>query len=206
MRLSLSIVVSGGLFCSAENPANAEDTLSETAHISQQDLTSDHTQPQAIVMDRVSAIVGEQVLTANDIRLEAELAPIDPSPVPIIRITAADPLQSIIDLAIIRQKAGNIALYQPSTSDLRFRINHLRTSSDDFDALLTRLGINESRIENILFARMVAENFVYRQVVLASKGQHEDQAALEARYREWIRILRSETPTRIVHPFENLDL
>ena len=206
MRLSVLSMAFFGLLCSVAKPAGAEDTIPDTAQISQQDLTTDHIQIQSIVMDRVTAIVGEQVLTANDIRLEAALAPIDPSPVPILRTTASDPLQSIIDLAIIRQKAGNIALYQPSASDLRVRLNQLRASADDYDAILTQLAINESRIESILFARMVAENFVYRQVVLASKGQSEDQTALNSRYRAWITTLRSETPIRVVSPLESLDL
>ena len=85
-------------------------------------------------------------------------------------------------------------------------MNQLRASADDYDALLIHLAIQESRIESLLFARMVAENFVYRQVVLASKGQNEDQKALDARYRDWINNLRSEIPIRIVHPLENLDL
>ena len=90
MRHSVLSAVYLGFLCSVEQTASAEDPLSETARISQQDLTTDHIQPQSIVMDRVAAIVGEQVLTANDIRVEAALVPIDPSPVPIIRTTASD--------------------------------------------------------------------------------------------------------------------
>ena len=126
-----------------------------------------------------------------------------------IRETPTDPLQAIIDLAVIRQKAGRITLYQPSGSEVRARVYLLRDSwaedPREFDAFLESWNLDEEDLEGLLYSRMVAENFVHRQVVLASQGQQEDQSALEARYQAWIEELRQETPTRVVRPLDAVE-
>jgi hypothetical protein len=210
-RKFLGVVVAamlqGSAWAQENTPPGGEQA--ETSRISAQDLGVDHGQPGEMVIDRVVAVVGDRVLTSSDLRLEAVLGERDPSPIPLMRTVPGDSLQAIIDLALIRQKAGNITLYQPSAAEVRARTYLLRnTWSQDpreFDLFLEVWNLEEEDLESLIYSRLVAENFVHRQVVLASQSQQESEDVLEERYRAWIEVLREENPTRIVPPLEPLE-
>ena len=175
-----------------ELPVPVEEQL-DTSRFSAHDLGLDLVKPGEVVVDRVVAVVGDRVLTASDLRLEAALQERDPSPIPLMREVPGDPLQAIIDLALIRKKAGNISLYQPAAADVRARLYLLRKTwvedPREFDLFLEAWHLDEEGLESLIYSRLIAENFVHRQVVLASQGQQENEEALEARYRIWIEAI-----------------
>jgi hypothetical protein len=189
----------------AQDASLPEEAQSDTSRFSDHDLGQDHMAPGEVVMDRVVAVVGSRVLTASNLRLEAALQAHDSSPLPLIHEVPESPLQALIDLALIRHKAGNISLYQPAAPEVRARLYLLRNSWTDpreFDLFLEVWHLEEEDLESLIYTRLVAENFVHRQVILASQGQHESAAALEDRYRSWIEEVRAEIPTRVVPPLD----
>ena len=120
---------------------------------------------QASVVDRVIAVVADQVVLATDLSLGADLAPIDPSPLPFWRTGVAEERQ--IDAAILRVAAGDIALYQPSQESVRLRLEGLRTRFTDraeWTRFLNRWGLDESTMLAVLSRRMVVESYLQRNI------------------------------------------
>jgi hypothetical protein len=185
----------------------AEEPPVDTAHYSEFDLSGDHSIPEPVVIDRVVAVVNDRVLTARDLRIESAIAELQPGPFPLIWIHSPDPLQALIDQALVRHRAGDVTIYQPSSSEVRARLSQLRDSWDDprqYSRFLIAHQLDEATIESILYSRLVAENFVHRQVVLTARGQtaEQDEAALVQRYAEWIEEVREEGSVRAVAPME----
>ncbi len=149
------------------------------------------------VVDSVVAVVGERVVTASDVRLERELRAHDPSPVPVLEARRDDPLGFLVELALLRGVAGDIALYRPAEAEVQARLARLRRSFDgpeDWRAFLARNGLDEGRLAAALRSRMVVERLVRRTL-----GEHPagDPEALR-RYEAWVAELRRTVPVRRV--------
>ena len=161
---------------------------------------------EAAVLDRVVAVVGDRVLTRSDERLERVLAERDPSPVPMLRRRQARaPLEMLVDAAVVRNLAGNIAIYAPSTSEVQQRLAALRATwadPDDWQRFLTLHGISEERLAGRLYARMVVEAYVFRSVGLAAQTNEDSPSQADARYLEWVTAERDRVDIRRVAPME----
>lgn len=160
-----------------------------------------------VVVDRVVATVGDRVITASDVSLERALAENDPSPVPAIQARRSDPMQSLVDLALARGQAGDIAVYAPSPADVRERLAAVRGGWPDprgWEAFLARVGHTEEQLAGALYSRMVAERYVVRNITAPARGRAEgaDEAAkaAAAAYDRWAREQRRRVPVRIVPP------
>lgn len=160
-------------------------------------------QDAPLVVDRVVAVVGERLVTASDVALEAVLAEVDVGGLKAIAQGEPDPLQRAIDRAIIRGLAGTTAVYAPSDSDVRARAQALRaefSSNEGWVAFQIKHGLDDDRLASLLYSRLVVDRYVQRNVVAGASG-----AEAEERYRTWITVQRTRTAIRRVAPIPATD-
>jgi len=159
---------------------------------------------QAVVVDRILAVVGERLVLTSDLELERALAEVDPSPVLVLRESRdpPDPLQDAVDRAIIRGLAGSTAVYAPSDAEVRARAERIRSRFKDdiaWQVFLDRHGLDSDRLAGILYSRLVVERYVLRNV--EQSARHEDPLAY---YREWIGHHRARVSIRMVPDIEQV--
>ncbi len=146
-------------------------------------------------VDRVLSVLGERVVTASDLALEAELAVRDPSVVPAL---SAGDLSSLEDQRRIRGLAGQVRVYRPSRRALDARIAALRSTfvaPGSWQAFLVQWGLGEEALAALVLNRMVVEAATLRAVGVPEAGQEQ---AWQARYEAWIAELREAQPPH--HP------
>lgn len=155
-----------------------------------------------VMLDRVVAVVGDRIITASDVRLERALADRDPSPVAALaRRQREGSLEAVVDGAIVRKLAGDIAIYAPSTTEVSQRVAALRQSwpdPADYARFLGAMGLDEERLAGRIYSRMVIERYVYRNVTLASETAGESPDVAWDRYQSWIGRERSRVEIRYV--------
>lgn len=167
-------------------------------------LEPDPAEPEreAAELDRVVAAVEGQTITASDVALEAALARRSPSPVPPLQESRADPLEALVDRAVLRALAGRAAVYQPDEIELRERARELVDSFEDPRdwAEFQRVhGLDPDRLSAALRTLVIAERYVHRNVGLAlpeGAGEVEYRLAYErwmAPRRERARVRRITT-------------
>lgn len=160
-----------------------------------------------VVIDRVVASVGDRVITRSDVALERVLRTRDPSPVAAIQARRDDPLEALVDLALARGQAGDIAVYEPSAVDVRERVAAVRGGWPDpreWVAFLERVGHTEEQLAGALYSRMVVERFVLRNITAPARGRADDPAkaasAADAAYGRWVAEQRRRVNVRIIPP------
>lgn len=157
------------------------------------------------MIDRVVASVGDRVITASDVMLERALRQRDPSPVPAIQARRGDPLEALIELALARGLAGDIAVYEPSPAEVRERLASLRQGWVDpraWAAFLDSVGHTEEQLAGALYSRMMAERYVARNVTMPARSRADDaadadEAATDA-YARWAAEQRRRVGVRII--------
>lgn len=171
------------------------------ANRSPADRSNDDVKPVAGVIDRIVVVVGDRLVTESDIALERELAARDPSPTAVLQARRADPLEFLIDAAIIRGLAGDVAVYQPSWSDVQTRLERLRESwpvPGDYEAFLQAHGLDEDRMAGTLYSRLVVERYVQRNIGLAAEAAGDTPEGYATRYAGWIAGQRDAVLVRAV--------
>lgn len=150
-------------------------------------------------LDRVLFVVGERVVTRSDVAFETFFDAHDASPVPAFE--AAGPVdERLRDIAVIRQLAGDISVFQPSAADVRTRADAFLAHwprADDGLAALRAWGLDESGFLGLVYSRLVVERCVRRSVPLPA--DLTDTAALvawSARYDAWVAEVRGRTSLR----------
>lgn len=159
---------------------------------------------QPVVVDRVVAVVGERIITASDVALEEVLATHDPSPVAAIQARRDDPLNALIELAVARGLAGDVAVYQPSTADVRERLAALRgqyPDPRDWHTMLATTGHTEEQLAGALYSHIVAERYVGRNVTSSAAGPEDGAPEVVNAYTLWLAEQRHRVAVRIVPAF-----
>jgi hypothetical protein len=119
------------------------------------------------VIDRVVASVDEQLVTASEVRLEDALAPRSVSTSPFWRPDHASSLSRLIDAAVVRELAGDLALYQPTLAEVDERTAALREAFADraaWQAFLAVNGLDEAALAALIRRRLVVERYLARNV------------------------------------------
>jgi hypothetical protein len=160
-----------------------------------------------VVIDRVVASVGERVITQSDLALERALRVQAPSPIAAIQAHRSDPMQALIELALARGQAGDIAVYEPSAADVRERMAAVRggwPDPRDWVVFLDRVGHTEEQLAGALYSRMVAERYILRNVTAPARGRADDDAeaasAAAGAYKRWVAEQRRRVSVRIIAP------
>ncbi len=151
-----------------------------------------------VVIDRVAVVVDGQVITASDLRLSIAIDGRDPSPLPMLKGPAHDPLQRLIDRTILRSLAGKVPVYQPDDADVRSRVDALRSTWDslsEFRSFLLVHGLDEDRLHRRMTDRMVVERYIRRNLTPPAPSK---EAPSLAQYTDWMAGLRAGVRIRKV--------
>lgn len=148
---------------------------------------------RAHVLDRVVVVVGSQVVLESEVRFEAELARRDADALPWWHADHGTPEQRLVDAAVIRSSAGDLALYEPHPEAIRERLQRLRMQFRDgeaWEAWLNTWGLDEPAMLALLRRRMVVERFLARNLSVGPEDReawlaaaHQLVAQLRPRYR-----------------------
>lgn len=137
---------------------------------------------RADVVDRVVAVVEEQILMDSEVRLEGVLAPLDSSPSPFWAADRATPVDRLIDAAVIRELTGDVSLYQPPEAEVRGRLEAVRAkfpNAQAWTAFLTSWGLDEDGLRAVLRRRISVERWLARNVQASASDRPAWQAALD---------------------------
>lgn len=152
-----------------------------------------------IVADRILHVVEDRVVTASDLAFEQVFAAHDQSPIPALNVAAYSLDQRLIDYAILRQRAGNTAVFQPTTAEVRARWEQIRAhfgTPEDYQRFLAAWGLSDEAFQAFLYSRLVVEKYIHRNVGLAAQAANLDALAYYEDYLQWITPLRQSTVIR----------
>lgn len=124
----------------------------------------------AETVDRILHVVDQRVVTASDVALEAEIDPYDQSPIPALEDPAYPYEQRLVDFAILRQQAGDVKVFAPSTAEVQARWEAFRVSWPSPEAYLTfraRWGLTDDDLLGFFYSRLVVERFILRNLASA---------------------------------------
>lgn len=155
------------------------------------------------VVDEVLSVVGNQVVTLSDVQFERVLAAHDRSPLPMFDGPDADLQARLEDLRILRELAGDVDVFQPDAQDVDARLAAFKlswTRRADYEQFLRRWGVDEAGLRGQLYARMVVERYVERNLGLSSRSDASDPAQQTAIYEAWMNERRVEQTLRRVPP------
>lgn len=148
---------------------------------------------QASVVDRVVAVVEDQIVLQSEVELERTLAQLDDSPSPFWDLSE-DPMERLISAAVLRQSAGDVQLYQPDDSSIATRLEAIRGKFVDrksWLAFLAEYGMDEERLRFVLRRRMVVERFLDRNLAVDVSNHKQwivDATAMLERLRPRMRV------------------
>jgi hypothetical protein len=120
---------------------------------------------RAEVVDRVVVVVGDTPVLQSEVELEELLEQVDATPVPFWTGVGSGPTDRLVDAAIVRSVAADVALYQPTREQVAQRLEAVRSTFVDassWAAFLTTNGLDEARLSALLKRRMVVERFLLR--------------------------------------------
>lgn len=156
----------------------------------------------AVVVDRVVATVEAQLVLASEVEFEAVLVTLDASPSPFFDPTRGDPLERLVEAAVVREMAGDVAIYQPSDDEVAARVEAIRAKFAEraaWQAFLARWGHDEESLGALLRRRMVVERYLARNVQAKPdtaeawwRGCRDLLDNVRPRYR--IRYVRTQVP------------
>lgn len=141
---------------------------------------------RAETVDGVLFVVGARIVTRSDVLLEDALAPFDRSPVPVLVDPGRATAERLVDIAVLRERAGDTDIYAPTAADVRARLERVRASvgTAAWSAFLRTWGLDEERLQGLLYSRMVVERYVLRNLGAIDA----DPAA----FRTWLRAQRTD--------------
>lgn len=150
----------------------------------------------ATEVDRVLYVVGDRIVTESDVAFEAFFDARDQSPVPAMEGRAADRERLLAEIAVVRQLAGDIAVYRPSNAGVRVRADAFLATFANPEAGLRALadwGFDETAFLGFLYSRLVVEQYVQRDV--ASGG---GDTGWRTEYDAWMVAQMARTNVRKV--------
>lgn len=157
--------------------------------------------PGPRLLDRVVAVVGDRVITASDVALEQVLMRRDASSIAELYDPSDTPLTRLIDAALVRGVAGDVAIYQPDAALVRARLSALRATWEDpadYEHFLASFGLDEGELAGVLFSRLVVELYLRRNIGLAAESAGLDAVQAQAMLRDWFDARRRQVPVRLV--------
>ncbi len=152
----------------------------------------------AEVVDGILHVVGDRIVTRSDLDFEGDFDRNDVSPLAPLEDPAYLLEQRLIDFAILRDLAGDIAIYKPPAADVRARWARFRDGwahPEDHDTFLARWGLDDEKLLGFLYSRLVVERYVARNAGQAASVLDRD-AITSAVYQDWMTGLRARTTVR----------
>lgn len=154
---------------------------------------------QAGLLDRVVAVVAEEeLILASDARLEAVLDAHDQPQVPAWGSREEDATQRLLDSAVVRHAAGDVALYRPGRAEVESRFDRIREvfrTREAWEAFLASATTDEDRLRLALERRLKAERYLQRTIPVDAEA---DPAAWRAACSAVVHRLASRVRLRKV--------
>ena len=154
---------------------------------------------RAEVVDRVVVSVEEQLITESEIRLEQVISALDRSPSPFWDREHGTPLERLVEAAIVRELAGDLALYQPTDDAVRERVEAMRGHFPDrggWQAFLDSWGLSEDDLRALVRRRMVVERYLDRAIQVRGDREAWWAASEEMLARQAARFRIRSIPAR----------
>lgn len=138
----------------------------------------------AVPLDRVEVVVDTQLVLSSDIALDLVLQELDQPRGPFWSRPPTDPKQRLADAALLRQRAGDLAIYQPSPDDVQARLDQLVlehfATRGAWEAFLTSHAIGADDVRVMLRRRMVVERYLARNLRVSAQDGEDWWRACEA--------------------------
>jgi hypothetical protein len=153
-------------------------------------------------IDRIVAVVEEEVVLWSEVQLEAELAKYAPATSPFWSTDRTDPASRLIEAAILRQLASSVSLYEPSEDQVREHAESVRMQFSDRStwlAFLATHGLDEESLRTRIRRRLVVDRYLSRNLDVPTE---EPQPWLDAfeplmtrvRERSRVRLVEAREP------------
>jgi hypothetical protein len=157
--------------------------------------TAQASQPSnAVVLDRVVAVVNNQAILASDVEDEVRLSVLDPGRAGLGTLTPKIALEQLISRALIQQqiRQEDAQAVQPSQAEVDARLKEIRrevpacvhlncASEEGWKAFLAARGLTSERVETYLRYRIQILRFVEERFRLGIRIAPEE---IETYYRE----------------------
>lgn len=156
---------------------------------------------RAEVVDHLLSVVGESLVTQSDLEFEQSFAPRDRSPVPAFEDPGANLLLRLEDYRRLRALAADLVVFRPDAAQVDARLRAFQDAfadEADYQLFLTRWGLDERGLREQIYARLVVERYVERNLGLPEPG--EDPTAWIARYEAWMEPRRAANPALRLGP------
>jgi hypothetical protein len=149
---------------------------------------------EAVLVDRIVAVVGDRLVLASEVAIETELAARNVYAIDALADRRRDAARWLVDVAIVRALAGDVKVYEPSRQEVADAVERFRAAFEDaatYRELLARYGLTEPRIQSLLTTRLVVERYIQRNVGLGLSDEE-----LAPRYAAWIAERRQQVSIR----------
>lgn len=151
----------------------------------------------AELVDRIVAVVGDEIVLASEIALEEAISRADTPAVPFWSPDHKTPFERLTEAALIRHTAGDVAIYSPSGDEIQARIELIRRHFKDrgsWTLFLERWMLDDSSLRVIVRRRMIVERYLSRNI--STKTQDRNQWLLSCEHT--IDGLKTSVRVRIV--------
>jgi peptidyl-prolyl cis-trans isomerase SurA len=178
MRHSIRIAIAGTVLCGCVGAA---------AVCAQQPQPDPQSDQQAVVLDRVVAVVNRRVILSSDVDDEIQLSVLDPNLVGQGRLTRQHALEQLISRALIQQqiRQEDEQAAEPAADEVAARLHEIRTelpacvrancaSNAGWTAFLAVHGLTPRRVETYLRYRLEILRFIeqrFRQGIEISQPE-----------------------------------
>lgn len=151
----------------------------------------------AEAVDRIVAVVGEELVLASEIAIEQAIAEADTPVTPFWRPAHKTPFERLTDAALVRHTAGDIGIYNPSDDEVLGRIEVIRRhfkTRGSWTLFLERWMLDDATLKVFVRRRMIVERYLSRNI---SVKVDQEEAWLRA-CNHAINGLRRSVRVRIV--------
>jgi hypothetical protein len=121
----------------------------------------------AEMVDRIVAVVGDELVLASEIAIEEAIAEADTPVTPFWKPEHKTPFERLTDAALVRHTAGDIGVYSPSADEVKARIEIIRhhfKNRGSWTLFLERWMLDESTLKVLVRRRMVVERYLSRNI------------------------------------------
>ena len=150
-------------------------------------------------IDRIVAVVEEEVVLWSEVQLEAELAKYAPASSPFWSTDRTDPASRLIEAAILRQLASDVALYEPPEDQVREQAEAVRMQFPDrptWLAFLATYGLDEVSLRTRIRRRLVVDRYLSRNLDVPTDDPQRWLIAFEPLMEQ----VRTRSRVRVVEP------
>ena len=152
----------------------------------------------AETIDRIVAVVEEEVVLWSEVQLESELSHYIGDRSPFWSHERSDATSRLIEASMLRQLASGIALYAPPEEQVRAELESMRMQFADrtsWLAFLHRHGLDEESLRTWIRRRLVVDRYLARNLDTSVDDRSRWKEAFDplmARVRLGARVRRIE--------------